>query len=146
MTRASINKIFSWEPKIFTQSNGQKSLSGLMWSNNRDVLKWCINYSKIMPPHRPIFRWLMRKFPICRKSFSQWSLKGIFIYRCYENKPIMPIQFELNWTTTVCLILFQSQEALKIMCQSLVILRQVWKKFLPIDLMKINLQCQYSLN
>ena len=73
LNHASINEIFSWEPQIFTQSNGQKSLSGLMSSNNRDLLKWCIDYSKILPPHQRIFRWLMRKIPIRRKSFSQWS-------------------------------------------------------------------------
>ena len=39
LTRASINEIFSWEPQIFTQSNRQKSLSGLMSKNNRVVLK-----------------------------------------------------------------------------------------------------------
>ena len=39
LTRARINEIFSWETQIFTQSNGQKSLSGLMSMNNRDVLK-----------------------------------------------------------------------------------------------------------
>ena len=71
LNRASINELFSREPQIFTQSNGQKSLSGLMSSNNRDVLKWCIDYSKILPPHQRIFRWLMRKIPIRRKSFSQ---------------------------------------------------------------------------
>ena len=74
LTRASINEIFSWEPQIFTQSNGQKSSSGLMSLKNRDVLKWCINYSKIMPPHQRIFRWWMRKIPICRKSFLQWIM------------------------------------------------------------------------
>ena len=39
LNRASINELFSREPQIFTQSNGQKSLYGLMSSNNRDVLK-----------------------------------------------------------------------------------------------------------
>ena len=39
LNHASFNELFSREPQIFTQSNGQKSLSGLMLSNNRDVLK-----------------------------------------------------------------------------------------------------------
>ena len=82
LNRASINELFSREPQIFTQSNGQKSLSGLMSSNNRDVLKWCIDYSKILPPHQRIFRWLMRKIPIRRKSFSQWSW---VCERCHEG-------------------------------------------------------------
>ena len=73
----SINEIFSRETQIFTQSNGQKSLFGLMSSNNRDVLKWCMNYFKIMPPHQRIFHWLMRKIPIRRKSFSQCSCPSI---------------------------------------------------------------------
>ena len=82
LNRASINELFSREPQIFTQSNGQKSLSGLMSSNNRDVLKWCIDYSKILPPHQRIFRWLMRKIPIRRKSFSQCLL---YTALCIKN-------------------------------------------------------------
>ena len=86
LNRASINELFSWEPQIFTQSNGQKSLSGLMSSNNRDVLIWCIIYSKIMPPHQRIFRWLMRKIPIRRKSFSQCEPNIILIkLKNFEN-------------------------------------------------------------
>ena len=56
LNRASINELFSWEPQIFKQLNGQKSLYGLMSSDKRDVLKRCKNYSKIMPPHQRIFR------------------------------------------------------------------------------------------
>ena len=92
LNRASINELFSREPQIFTQSNGQKSLSGLMSSNNRDVLKWCIDYSKILPPHQRIFCWLMSKIPIRRKSFFvQCSLKAAYQSRQREKG------FTANW-------------------------------------------------
>ena len=97
LNRASINELFSREPQIFTQSNGQKSLSGLMSSNNRDVLKWCIDYSKILPPHQRIFRWLMRKIPIRRKSFSQCT-RNLY-YRLNHNCRWIPLL--LIWTTFI---------------------------------------------
>lgn len=71
---AIINKTFSWEPQKFTNSNGRKFLSGLISTKNRDFLKWCKNYHKIMLPHQQIFCWLMRRIPTCCKSLPKWPL------------------------------------------------------------------------
>ena len=65
--------------------------------NNRDILKWCINYSKIMPPHQRIFRWLIRKIPIRRKSSSVWKTQ--FIYE--QNINSVEIAFKID-ITPIC--------------------------------------------
>ena len=113
LNRASINELFSREPQIFTQSNGQKSLSGLMSSNNRKVLKWCINYSKIMPPYQQIFGCLMRKIPIGRKSFSQCNPGAILMLKMgsVENKiKIFGFKSKLDFCT------YSSRPLLRLIC------------------------------